>query len=339
MTCNYELVDKNTVKFRVANYSKTSTLVIDPTLVFCSFTGSPANQYGYTATPGPDGSLFSGGIVFGNGFPTTPGAYQTGYVGGDNVNSLGGIDMGIFKFTPDGRRSYATYLGGNRNDYPHSLIVDGQGNLVVMGKTYSSNWPGTVRGTGGGADIAVAKLNATGTGLIGALRIGGSGDDGVNIKNQIEGGGQKTSTVRFYGDDSRSEVILDNNNNIYIAAQTQSTSGGSLFPVTGGVFQGTPGGRQDGVVIKINPSCNDIIWASYLGGANDDGAFVLALNPLNNELYVGGATTDGTRFPGANSPGAYQGTYQGGIADGFVSRISNNGASLISTTFFGHRLF
>jgi gliding motility-associated-like protein len=343
VACNYELVDKNTVKFRVANYSKTSTLVIDPTLVFCSFTGSPANQYGYTATPGPDGSLYSGGIVFGSGFPTTPGAYQTGYVGGDDVGTLGGIDMGIFKFTPDGRRSYATYLGGNRNDYPHSLIVDGQGNLVVMGKTYSSNWPGAVRGTGGGADIAVAKLNANGTGLIGALRIGGGSDDGVNIKNQIEGGGQKTSTVRFYGDDSRSEVILDNNNNIYIAAQTQSTSGGNLFPVTAGAFQTTPGGLQDGVVIKINPSCNDIIWASFLGGAKDDGAFVLALNPLNNELYVGGATTDGTGFPPANKTGAYQPNFHpgavDGVADGFVSRISNNGATIINTTFLGTTFF
>ena len=338
VACYYELADGNTVKFRVENYSKTSTLVIDPTLVFCSFTGSPANQYGYTATPGPDGSLYSGGIVFGSGFPTTPGAYQTGYVGGDDVNNLGGIDMGIFKFTPDGRRAYATYLGGNRNDYPHSLICDPQGNLVVMGKTYSSNWPGVVKGTGGGADIAVAKLNATGTGLIGALRIGGSGDDGVNVKNQIESGGSQTSTVRFYGDDSRSEVILDNANNIYVAAQTQSTGNGNLFPASAGAFQSTPGGNQDGVVIKINAACNDIIWASFLGGSKDDGAFVLAINPADNDIYVGGATTSGD-LPPANKPGVYQDANQGGVADGFVARISNDGSTLRNTTYLGTPFF
>ncbi len=82
VACNYELADKNTIKFRVANYSKTSTLVIDPTLVFCSFTGSSADQYGYTATPGPDGSLYSGGIVFDKGFPVTTGAYQVDFQGG-----------------------------------------------------------------------------------------------------------------------------------------------------------------------------------------------------------------------------------------------------------------
>ncbi len=332
--CYYELIDGNTIKFRVDNYSKTSTLVIDPTLVFCSFTGSPANQYGYTATPGPDGSLYSGGIVFGAGFPTTPGAYQTGYVGGDDVEGLGGIDMGIFKFTPDGRRSYATYLGGNRNDYPHSLICDNQGNLVVMGKTYSTNWPGTLRGSGGGSDIAVAKLNANGTGLIGGLRIGGGGDDGVNISNQIESGGSQKSTVRFYGDDSRSEVILDNAGNIYIAAQTQSTGTSNPFPASATSFQPGPGGNQDGVVIKINPTCTDMIWASFLGGSKDDGAFVLAINPADNDIYVGGATTS-DNFPPASKPGVYQGTYQGGVADGFVARISNDGTTLRNSTYLG----
>jgi len=333
--CFYEIRDKNIVRFKVANYTKTSTLVIDPTLVFCSFTGSAANQYGFTATPGPDGSLYSGGIVFGQGFPTTPGAFQTGHGGGSTPNNLGGIDMGIFKFTPNGQRAYATYLGGSGNDYPHSLICDGNGNLVVMGKTYSTDWVGPLaRGAGGGGDIALAKLNATGTNLIGAMRIGGTGADGVNIANQIESRASQTSTMRFYGDDSRSEVILDNANFIYVAAQTQSTGNDAAnrFPTTSGVFQPNPGGQQDGVVMKINPTCTDVIWSSFLGGSTDDAAFVMALNPVNNELYVGGATTS-SNLPGAG--GAYQASNQGGVADGFISRISNDGKSLIRTTYLG----
>ncbi len=331
--CEYVL-DGNTVRFKLTSYSKTATLVIDPTLVFCSFTGSAANQYGYTATPGPDGSLYSGGIVFGQGFPTTPGAYQSGFGGGDNISELGGIDMGIFKFTPNGRRAYATYLGGNRNDYPHSLICDPQGNLVVMGKTYSTNFMGSVVGPGGGSDIALVKLNATGTNIIGALRIGGTGNDGINIGDQIQGNVSRGATFRFYGDDSRSEVILDGANNIYVAAQTQSTGSAGGFPVTTGAFQTNPGGAQDGVVMKINPNCNNVLWASFLGGSGDDGAFVLSLNPVNNELYVGGATTS-TNFPPANKPGVYQSGFQGGIADGFISRISNNGSTLLNTTYLG----
>lgn len=338
--CSYELADKNTIKFKLADYTKTSTLVIDPSLVFCSFTGSPANQYGYTATPGPDGSLFSGGIVFGAGFPTTPGAYQETYGGGQSIPNLGGIDMGIFKFSPNGGRIYATYLGGDKNDYPHSLICDAQGNLIVMGKTSSPNFPGSVAGSGGSMDIAVAKLNAAGTGLIGALRIGGSADDGVNVRNQIESGGSQTTTVRFYGDDSRSEVILDAANNIYVATQTMSSGAPNAggLPVTTGVFQGTNAGGQDGAVIKINSTCTAVLWCSYLGGRGTDGSFVLAVNPANNELFVAGATSS-DNFPGTGGTGVKWPNYRGGVADGFVTRISNDGSTLIRTSYMGTDAF
>jgi gliding motility-associated-like protein len=331
-TCAYELVDKNTVRFKVGNYSKTSTLVIDPVLIFSSFTGSKAGQYGFTATPGPDGSLFSGGIVFGSGFPVSPGAYQTSYQGG---STNGGVDMGIFKFSPDGsQRVYATYLGGEGNDYPHSLISDGQGNLVVMGRTYSSKYPGTLWGNGGGADISVTKLNAAGTAIIGSMRLGGKGADGVNVSDMQEGGSiNLSSTLRFYGDDSRSEVSLDNGGNIVLAAQTRSDD----FKTTPGAFQESAGGAQDGVVVKIDPTCNNVIWSSYLGGSRDDGAFVMAVNPINNDLYVGGATASGD-FKGI-SAGVYQSTNQGGTTDGFVAQISNDGSTVIRSSYMGTGAF
>jgi gliding motility-associated-like protein len=327
-TCSYELADKNTVRFKVGNYSKNNTLIIDPTLIFSSFTGSRAGQYGFTATPGPDGSLFSGGIVFGNGFPVSPGAYQSSFQGG---TANGGVDMGIFKFSPDGsQRVYATYLGAEGNDYPHSLISDAQGNLVIMGRTYSSRYPGTVIGPGGGADIAVTKLNAAGTAIIGSLRIGGTGADGVNISDLQEGGSiNLTTTLRFYGDDSRSEVTLDNAGNIYVAAQSRSGD----FRTIGSVFQSTAGGGQDGVVMKIDPNCNSVIWSSFLGGSADDGAFVIAVNPTTNDIYVGGATQSGN-FPG-NKAGVYQATNQGGQTDGFVAQIANDGSSILRSSYMG----
>ncbi|WP_207514466.1 PKD domain-containing protein [Longitalea luteola] len=330
-SCSYVLADKNTVQFKVGNYAPNNILIIDPSLIFSSFTGSRAGQYGFTATPGPDGSLYSGGIVFGNGFPVSPGAYQSSFQGG---STNGGVDMGIFKFSPDGsQRMYATYLGAEGNDYPHSLICDPQGNLVVMGRTYSSRYPGTLVGPGGGADIAVTKLNANGTAIIGSLRIGGAGADGVNVSDMQEGGSiNLTSTLRFYGDDSRSEVTLDNSGNIYVAAQTRSDN----FRIIGSVFGTASGGGQDGVVMKIDPTCNNVIWSSYLGGSGDDGAFVISVNPGNNDIYVGGATTS-TNFPG-NKSGVYQGGSQG-ATDGFVAQIANNGSTIIRSTYMGTGAF
>jgi gliding motility-associated-like protein len=329
ISCKFQVIDGNTVKFKLKNYNPALPLVIDPALVFSTFTGGTSN-YGFTATPGPAGSLFSGSISFGAGFPLTPGAFQTGF-GGGNGN---GTDIGIIKFNATGSaRLYATYLGGSANEYPHSIISDPQGNLVIMGRTYSNNnFPGTVKiGPRGGADLFVTKLNASGSGLIGSMVIGGSGDDGVNIEDQQSSGSSnaKISILRFYGDDSRSEVNMDAAGNIYVAAQTQSNN----FPVTSGVFQSTNGGTQDGVVLKINSTCNTALFSSYLGGTGNDGAFVIDINPLTNDIYVGGATAS-TDFPG-NKSGTWQSAYQGGSSDGYLTVIANNGSAILQTTYLG----
>ena len=90
------------VRFKVADYDKTSTLVIDPTLIFCSFVGSTKDNWGYTATPGPDGSMFAGGISFDGGYPVSVGAYDETYNGGADQDGNGGYDIGIIKPTCNG---------------------------------------------------------------------------------------------------------------------------------------------------------------------------------------------------------------------------------------------
>lgn len=325
--CNYQ-VTGNTVKFKLKDYDKSSVLVIDPTLIFSSFTGSTANQFGFTATPGPDGSLFSGGIVFSAGFPTSPGAYQENFGGGS------GVDMGIFKFNPTGtQRLYATYIGGNDDDFPHSIVADAQGNLVILGRTYSGNYPGTQVGPGGAGDIVVTKLNATGTApLIGSMRIGGSEPDGVNMEDQQRGNVGDISILRNYGDDSRSEVVLDDAGFIYVAAQTHSKT---TFPIrsnAGGVFQSTfGGGTQDAAIIKIDPSVSNVLFSSYMGGSGNDGAFGIKVNPVNGNIYVVGATSS-NNYPG-DASGTIGTSYSGGDCDGFVTILSNNGTTRIKSTF------
>lgn len=189
------------------------------------------------------------------------------------------------KFSPNGsQRLYATYIGGDHNEYPHSLFSDPQGNLVVMGRSYSDDYPGIKVGFPANGDLIVTKLNATGSGLIGSLIIGGDELDGVNIEDiQQTRNYSHVTLIRNYGDDSRSEVILDNANNIYIAAQSQSGN----FPIRGGGFQSSKGGKQDGVVLKIDPTCNNVIWSTFIGGAGDDGAFVLDIHPVTGNIYVG----------------------------------------------------
>ena len=89
----YQAGTDNTVRFHVSNYSPSATLIIDPTLIFSTFTGSRSDNWGYTATYDESGNFYSGSITLnsipndaGNGFPVSPGAYQTKFKGGDDTD-------------------------------------------------------------------------------------------------------------------------------------------------------------------------------------------------------------------------------------------------------------
>src|SRR5699024_10006966 len=95
----------NTLSFSFPDgYDSSKTLIIDPDLVFSTFTGSTADNWGFTATPAKNGDLIAGGIVFGVGYPITTGAYDGSYnngvIGGTYSNFK--IDIGISKFSSNG---------------------------------------------------------------------------------------------------------------------------------------------------------------------------------------------------------------------------------------------
>lgn len=327
--CKYKL-SGNVLSFEVKEYDHSKTLIVDPVVIFSSFSRASTDNWGFTATPGPDGSMYGAGIAQPSGFPVSPGAISGGGSGPANSNTP--PDIGIIRLSPDGRtRIYATYLGGSNYEQPHSLICDAAGNLVIAGRTNSANFPSTApfAGTPGGYDIFVTKINASGTAIIGSIRMGGRGDDGVNISSNRNNGPQ--TLLRNYGDDGRSEVIIDASGNILLASCTRSND----FFIKG-AFQTTFGGGQDGVVIKLNNNVNTVLWSTYFGGTGDDAAFVLSENPLSNgSIYVGGGTTS-PGLLGAGS-GAFQPVYNGGVADGFVSRLQDNGTTvtIIKSIYLG----
>jgi len=330
--CRFKVAG-NIVEFAINGYSKSSELIIDPTLIFSTFTGSTADNWGYTATYGADGSFYAGGVVFnqeGN-FPVSPGAFSTTFNGGvDDEEGIGPYDIGIIKFSPNGtNRIYATYLGGKGNEQPHSLVADAQGELVIAGRTNSGNYPTTATDRPGGKyDIILTKLNAAGSALVGSRKMGGSGLDGVNIRAKYPTPGAE-SISRNYGDDARSEVIFDYSGNIIVASNTQSVD----FPTSAGAFQKTFGGQQDGVIIKASPDLSNILFSSFLGGSGNDAAFVLAINPADGNIYAGG-NTDGTDLPG-DKTNVLQPTSQGGETEGFISIINMAGSALLKTSYIG----
>lgn len=326
-------------------YNTAYTLVIDPTIVFSTYTGAATDNWGYTATYGNDGSMYLGGYVneppIGGFYPTTPGAFQLFFGGGTgSVNTPGtppgqgnGIafacDMGITKFTPNGAQLvYSTYLGGNDNETPHSLVVDAQDNLIIYGVAYSSNYPVTTgaydASYNGDGDIVVTKLNAGGTALLGSTFIGGSAMDGLNFDPEEFTSGR---LKRNYGDQNRGEVNIDAAGNIYVASCTQSSN----YPVSPGAFQSAFGGIQDGCAFKVNANCSQLLWSTFLGGTSDDACYSLDLGPAGT-VYVAGGTMS-NNFP--TTAGTIHSTYQGGLYDGFVALINATGSQLLASSYIG----
>ena len=316
-------------------YNKNYELIIDPVLVFASYSGSTFDNWGYTSTFDEAGHLYGGGVTFGVGYPITTGAYQVNYAGG-NVGFYDS-DITITKFSPDGSSLiYSTYLGGTMGvECPHSLIVNHNDELIILGTTSSSDYPVSTTAYDvtfdggvdyaaalpnyiGGSDLVVSKLNGSGSVLVGSTYVGGSGNDGLNL-----GAGLNYN----YADEFRGEVIIDANDNVYVASSTLSID----FPVIAGAFQSVNNGLQEGCVFKLSADLSALAWSSYIGGGNDDAAYSLTLNGLGEVVVTGG--TQSVDFP-AVAPGL-NATFQLGVTDGWIAIINATGTAILSSTFLG----
>ncbi|HUM46155.1 MAG TPA: PKD domain-containing protein [Chitinophagales bacterium] len=329
VSCKFQLKGNNVTFSIDKNYNRLLPLIIDPTLIFSTYTGSTADNFGFTATYDASGAMYLGGLVHGAGYPVSTGAIQINYGGGQDIfNQQYACDMSITKISGAGNAMiWSTYLGGSHNETPHSLFVDGSGNLLIYGRTFSNNFP-TVAGSydvgsNGSADLVVCKINAAGNALVASTYIGGSSADGVNYNVSEPVQGQLKVN---YGDDARGEIIADDNNNVYVATCTESAN----FPVTASAFQTSFGGGQDGCVFKLSADLSTLLWSSFIGGSDDDACY--SLDVFNNEVYASGGTMS-SNFPA--TPGALHSTYLGGESDGFVAHISSDGATLLQSSFIG----
>ena len=290
LNANYIQLQDGSFQFDIKNLDPKNTddLVIDPKLVFSTYTGSRADNFGCTGTYDIQGNGYAGGTVFDIGLPITPGAAQT--IFGDGVSEDlgygGSRDAAILKFNSTGDKLlFCTYLGGSNNEQPHSMVTDSLDNLYVMGSTRSTDFPMGTKGQydnshNGGYDFFVTKFNPTGTSILASTFFGGSGMDAVGADRSAAGVSVDDFPLIYnYADEFRGEIITDQKN-IYVSGITYSMN----FPRTG---NGVYGGKSDAVVFCLNNSLTILKWSQQFGGVGYDALYGVALGK-SNDIYVSG---------------------------------------------------
>lgn len=331
--CNF-LLSGDTLSYVFPDgYNQSLPLIIDPTLTFSTYTGSTADNWGFTATYDQSGNLYAGGIAFATGYPVTPGSLMTSFQGGGGFYPC---DVSITKYNSAGTAPvYSTYLGGSDNEIPESMIVNSNDELFVLGATASANFPtstnafdknfnggNTISLTAitftGGSDIFIAHFNTMGSQLLASTYIGGGANDGLN---------QAAVLNHNYADHARGEIMLDASGNVYVASSTWSAN----FPTTTGAYKVNISGNQDACVFKMPPDLSTLSWSTFIGGSSADAAYSVKVDAAGTAYVAGG--TQSNNFP--TTTGVYHSNYNGGTADGFALKLSANGNSLLASTFIG----
>jgi hypothetical protein len=197
----------------------------------------------------------------------------------------------------------STYVGGtSASDVARSMALDSSGNVYLFGFTSSASptGVGTYDTTVDGTDAVIHKLDNTLSSLLASTFIGGAASDAG------------------YG------IAIDGSDNIYVVG-----SGQAGFPTTGGAYDTTIGGTTDVFVSKLPSSLTTLTASTFIGGANVDLGYAIALDASNNVYITGQAQTG---FP--TTGGAYDTTHNG-TNDAFVSILPSGLASLTASTFIG----
>jgi Beta-propeller repeat len=325
-------------------------------LVYSTYVGFGADQ-NRALTVDAAGNAYITGVAGTPNFPTTPGAFQSTFSGNPGRTF-------VTKLNPTGTGLvYSTFLTGSGPDVSSGIAVDAAGSAYVVGATQSADFPTTpgafqtassAAGPGTQAGF-IAKLNATGSALVYASYLSGSGGGSTDriavdaAGNAYVGGGtcsadfpttagafQRTlngcgayvtkldpaASALLYSTylaaDNISGLALDAAGNAYVTGRASRFD----FRTTAGALQPTLGGGDDGFVLTLDPAGSGLLYSTYLGGSTEDAALAIAVDGSSN-AYVMGVTAS-PEFP--TTTAAFQTAFHG-VSDAFILKISPNTAA------------
>lgn len=207
---------------------------------------------------------------------------------------------------------YSTFIGGTGSDDITGLATDAAGSPIVCGRTVSLAFPTTTGAYSttnqGLQDIVVVRLDSSGSTLLYATYIGGTGSDAAKA---VESTGDGTAWITGYTDSPN-------------------------FPITANAAQKSGGGERDAFLLALNPTGTALIYATYLGGSILDEGNSVALDSNGGVVIVG--TTSSPDFPATQ--GAYDQTKNGDNSDFdlFIARIASDGALRFASFLGGEKM-
>lgn len=268
--------------YQGANHGGTNAFVteLNPSgtnVLYSTFLGGSFVDRGNAIAVDASGLVYVAGQTNSDDFPTKN-ALQANYGGGLDNAFVAVLDP---RASGDDSLIYSTFLGGSGKDLAWGIAVDGAGNVYVTGNTSSAaDFPivNALQPTygGGSSNVFVAKIDPTGTALLFATYLGGSGED------------------------RGSALALDASANIYVTGSTSSAD----FP-TMNALQPLLAGRSNAFVTKLTSDGGALVFSTYLGGSGDENFYQNGVNSgaiavdAAGAVYVAGKTTS-VDFPTVN---------------------------------------
>ncbi|MDO6462448.1 SBBP repeat-containing protein [Granulosicoccaceae sp. 1_MG-2023] len=224
---------------------------------------------------------------------------------GEKLTAVG-TDGFVAKYSADLRkRRYARFFRGSQFDSVDAIAVNRSGELYLAGTTDSHDFAAGAVGDGpaGVSDAFLARL----------------GSDGETLHFMRFFGGKGAESAR--------SLVLDSHERPVLAGITTSAD----LPLHQAAFSKPGGAAQDwdGFVAKFSDDGRELIYSSYLGGSAHDYATGLAIDS-EDRLYITGYTYS-EDFPVQNPLYGER----NGNSDIFISRLSADGRTLLSSSYFG----
>ena len=283
------------IAFDVAEYDRSRTLVIDPSVVTSTYLGGAATD---TAR---DLRISSAGRVYAYG-ETTDFSFlaNTTPAGG---TTTGDIDAYVVEFDGAGRVLRDAVFGGTKAETALRLAINSNGGVTAVGISRSGNFPQT-SGTYAGTVVAAQD------GQPRSYAIAFTPDLSLSASTRIRAG----STEFAYS------VAACPNDDVVIGLVSSAA-----FPTTAGVAYPTPPAGSSGALLRLDAALTTVVAATFLPCTPFD-----VDTFAGGDVIVTGQSTNAS----APTVAAAQPVY-GGVSDGFVVRLDGALRIVRWATYFG----